>query len=109
VCAEDPKRFYPRPGMIGEWVEPSGPGIRVDAGYAAGLEVTPHFDSLLAKVCAYGDTREQALARIVAALDDFVVTGLVTNLPFLRELVRSDEFASGRYDTNVVANVKARQ
>ena len=109
VCAEDPKRFYPRPGMIDEWVEPRGPGIRVDSGYAAGLEVTPHFDSLVAKVCAYGDTREQALARIVAALDEFVVTGLVTNLPFLRELVRSDEFASGRYDTNVVANVKARQ
>src|SRR6266566_4190311 len=63
VYAEDPRRFLPSPGDIVEWVEPAGPGIRVDAGYAAGTTVTPFYDPLLAKLCVYGDVREQALDR----------------------------------------------
>ncbi|MGH3438334.1 MAG: acetyl/propionyl-CoA carboxylase subunit alpha, partial [Sciscionella sp.] len=107
VCAEDPKRFFPCPGTIDEWVEPTGPGIRVDAGYGAGNTVTPYFDSLLAKVCAFGETREVARQRAVRALETFVVTGVRTNLPFLRHLLGSEEFVSGRYDTNVIDAVKA--
>ena len=101
VCAEDPKRFYPRPGMIDEWVEPRGPGIRVDSGYAAGLEVTPHFDSLVAKVCAYGDTREAgARAGRRGSATSSSITGLVTNLPFLEEIVVRRGIRGGRYDTD---------
>lgn len=109
VCAEDPARFFPCPGDIDGWVEPTGPGIRVDAGYGAGNTVTPHFDSLLAKVCAFGETREVARERAAQALDAFVITGVRTNLPFLRDLLRSEEFVTGRYDTNVVGTVKAAQ
>lgn len=109
VCAEDPVRFLPCPGDIENWVEPSGPGIRVDTGYRAGNTVTPHFDSLLAKVCAFGETREVARDRAAKALDAFVITGVRTNLPFLRDLLRTDEFVTGRYDTDVVGTAQAER
>ncbi|MCG2623106.1 ATP-grasp domain-containing protein [Arthrobacter sp. I2-34] len=108
ICAEDPKKFFPRPGPIDAWQEPAGPGIRVDSGYAAGTEVTPHFDSLVAKVCAYGATREEALARAIKACNDFVIEGLTTNRPFLEEILGSEEFTEGRYDTGVVAEIQQR-
>ena len=108
ICAEDPKRFFPRPGPIDVWVEPTGEGIRVDSGYVAGTEVTPYFDSLVAKVCAYGATREEALARAVAACGDFVIEGLTTNQPFLEQILASDEFAAGTYDTGVVEKIQLR-
>jgi acetyl-CoA carboxylase biotin carboxylase subunit len=106
IYAEDPKRFLPSPGKITEWSEPSGPGIRVDAGYTAGNLVTPFYDPLLAKLCAYGDTREQALERARAAVADFVITGPKTNLPFHAELLDSAEFISGRYDTSIVSRLR---
>jgi acetyl-CoA carboxylase biotin carboxylase subunit len=109
VCAEDPNRFFPSPGPIEVWEPPVGTGIRVDAGYGPGTTVTPHFDSLLAKLCVHAPTRAEAVDRARDAVDRFRITGLVTNLPFLVELLRSDQFAEGRYDTNIVADLKARQ
>jgi acetyl-CoA carboxylase biotin carboxylase subunit len=106
VYAEDPRRFLPSPGVITQWSEPSGPGVRVDAGYAAGNEVTPYYDPLLAKLCVYGDDRDQALRRARAAVAGFRIRGPKTNLPFHAELLDSDEFASGRYDTSVVARLR---
>lgn len=108
VCAEDPKRFLPTPGHIMTWVEPQGPGIRVDSGYRSGDDVTMHFDSLVAKLCVFGDTRDQALARAREAAKAFEVTGLITNLPFLQKLLDLPEFVSGRYDTNVVSKLATR-
>ena len=106
VYAEDPRRFLPSPGVITEWAEPSGPGIRVDAGYTAGNEITPFYDPLLAKLCAYGDSRAEALRRARAAVDAFRISGPRTNLPFHAELLDSEEFSSGRYDTSVVARLR---
>jgi acetyl-CoA carboxylase, biotin carboxylase subunit len=106
VYAEDPRRFLPSPGVITEWVEPSGPGVRVDAGYAAGNEVTPFYDPLLAKLCVHGSGRAEALQRARAAVAGFRVSGPRTNLPFHAELLDSDEFVSGRYDTSVVARLR---
>ena len=102
VYAEDPRRFLPSPGTIGEWHEPAGPGIRVDAGYVAGNTVTPFYDPLLAKLCAYGEDRAQALERARAAVAEFRITGLKTNLPFHAELLADPGFVSGRYDTSVI-------
>jgi len=107
VYAEDPRRFLPSPGVITEWAEPSGPGIRVDAGYEAGNEVTPFYDPLLAKLCAHGASREEALARARAAVDGFRIAGPKTNLAFHAELLENEEFTSGRYDTSVVARMRA--
>ncbi|MET0870975.1 MAG: hypothetical protein ABWX89_01460, partial [Paeniglutamicibacter terrestris] len=108
ICAEDPKKFFPRPGPIDGWVEPTGEGIRVDSGYKAGTEVTPHFDSLIAKVCAFGATREEAHARAIKACEDFEIEGLVTNQPFLEEILASGEFTAGLYDTGVVERIQQR-
>ncbi len=106
VYAEDPCRFLPSPGMISAWNEPAGPGIRVDAGYAAGNQVTPFYDPLLAKLCVHGASRDEALARAREAVAAFVITGPKTNLPFLAELLASAEFASGDYDTTVIARLR---
>jgi acetyl-CoA carboxylase biotin carboxylase subunit len=107
VYAEDPRRFLPSPGLITEWSEPAGPGIRVDAGYRAGNKVTPYYDPLLAKLCAYGRDRQEALARAREAVAAFRVSGPKTNLPFHAELLGSDEFVSGEYDTSVVTRLRA--
>jgi acetyl-CoA carboxylase, biotin carboxylase subunit len=106
VYAEDPKRFLPSPGAITDWREPSGPGVRVDSGYAAGTTVTPFYDPLLAKLCAYGATRDEAIARARLAVADFVVTGPKTNLPFHAELLANAEFVSGDYDTGLVSRMR---
>jgi acetyl-CoA carboxylase, biotin carboxylase subunit len=106
VYAEDPVRFLPRPGTITEWTEPSGAGIRVDAGYQAGNTVTPFYDPLLAKLCVYGADRDQALARAREAVAGFVVGGPKTNLPFHADLLVSAEFVSGDYDTSLVGRLR---
>jgi acetyl-CoA carboxylase biotin carboxylase subunit len=107
VYAEDPRRFLPSPGTIGEWQEPSGPGVRVDAGYTAGNTVTPFYDPLLAKLCVHGDDRGQALERARAAVAAFRITGLKTNLPFHAELLESAGFVSGAYDTGIIDRMRA--
>ena len=106
VYAEDPVRFLPSPGTITEWREPSGPGVRVDAGYAAGNVVTPHYDPLLAKLIAHGSDRGEALSRMRAAVAGFAVSGPKTNLAFHSDLLDSEEFASGNYDTAVVSRLR---
>jgi acetyl-CoA carboxylase biotin carboxylase subunit len=106
VYAEDPRRFLPSPGTITEWEQPSGEGIRVDAGYRAGNQVTAFYDPMLAKLCVHGATRAQALRRAREAIASFRITGPKTNLPFHAELVESSEFSSGSYDTSVVARLR---
>ncbi len=106
VYAEDPRRFLPSPGTITEWAEPAGPGIRVDAGYTAGNQVTPFYDPLLAKLCVHGADRDQVLHRARDAVASFRIDGLQTNLPFHADLLDSDVFSSGGYDTSVVSRLR---
>jgi acetyl-CoA carboxylase, biotin carboxylase subunit len=106
VYAEDSQRFLPSPGLIDEWIEPAGPGIRVDAGYAEGNRVTPYYDPLLAKLCVHGADRAQALDRAVAAVAGFGISGLKTNLQFHAELLASAEFRGGDYDTSLVRRLR---
>ena len=96
----------PARARITEWAEPAGPGIRVDAGYAAGNQVTPFYDPLLAKLCVYGADREQALRRARDAVASFRIGGLKTNLPFHADLLDSEEFRSGGYDTSMVSRLR---
>ncbi|MHB1432408.1 MAG: acetyl-CoA carboxylase biotin carboxylase subunit [Streptosporangiaceae bacterium] len=103
ICAEDPVRFLPSPGAITRWVAPEGDGVRVDAGYAAGTTVTPHYDPLLAKLVVHGASRAEALDRARAAVAAFEIAGPKTNLPFHADLLNSAEFSSGDYDTSVVS------
>ncbi len=106
IYAEDSKRFLPSPGTITQWHEPTGPGVRVDAGYAAGNKVTPFYDPLLAKLCVHGANRAEALDRGRAAVAAFGIGGLKTNLEFHAELLASAEFSSGDYDTGLVSRLR---
>jgi acetyl-CoA carboxylase biotin carboxylase subunit len=106
IYAEDSRRFLPSPGLIAEWTEPAGPGVRVDAGYRAGNRVTPFYDPLLAKLCVHGSDRTQALDRAAAAVAAFAISGLKTNLEFHAELLESAEFRSGEYDTSLVSRLR---
>ncbi|MGH3680881.1 MAG: acetyl-CoA carboxylase biotin carboxylase subunit [Natronosporangium sp.] len=106
INAEDPKRFLPGPGTITAWVEPTGPGVRVDAGYTAGNTVTPHYDSLLAKLVVHGADRAEALARARAAVAGFEIAGPKCNLPFFAELLADPGFLAGNYDTGIVARMR---
>jgi acetyl-CoA carboxylase biotin carboxylase subunit len=78
----------------------------VDAGYAAGNQVTPFYDPLLAKLCVHGPDRAQALAWARDAVAAFQITGLRTNLPFHADLLASEEFTGGDYDTSIVARLR---
>ncbi len=107
INAEDPKRFLPGPGTVTQWIEPSGPGVRVDSGYAEGTTVTPFYDSLMAKLIVHGADRRQALERARAAVKEFVVEGPKCNLSFFAELLDHHEFVSGQYDTGIVARMRS--
>jgi acetyl-CoA carboxylase biotin carboxylase subunit len=106
IYAEDPVRFLPSPGTITRWEEPAGAGVRVDGGYRLGNKVTPFYDPLLAKLCVHGQDRDEALARATDAVAAFGIAGLRTNLPFHADLLASEEFRSGDYDTSIVSRLR---
>ena len=95
INAEDPYTFLPSPGRINLWHAPGGPGIRVDSHIYTNYFVPPNYDSMVAKLLAYGDTREQALARMRSALTETVVEGIKTNAPLHRELLLDAKFMAG--------------
>ncbi len=95
INAEDPLKFMPSPGRITSWHMPGGPGIRVDSHAYNGYFVPPYYDSLVGKLIAYGDTREQAIKRMSIALSEAVVEGIQTNLPLHVELMQDAAFQRG--------------
>jgi acetyl-CoA carboxylase biotin carboxylase subunit len=108
VYAEDPKRFLPSPGTLREFAPPAASAIRVDTGYAAGREVTPHYDPLLAKVIARGASRAEAIDRLVAALGEFRIEGVKHNIPALVAILESEEFRAGLVHTGLAAEIVGR-
>jgi acetyl-CoA carboxylase biotin carboxylase subunit len=95
INAEDPFTFVPSPGRITSWHPPGGPGIRVDSHVYANYFVPPNYDSLIGKLIAYGDTRDQALARMRIALSEMIVEGIRTNIPLHQELLLDEKFVRG--------------
>jgi acetyl-CoA/propionyl-CoA carboxylase biotin carboxyl carrier protein len=96
INAEDAsKNFAPAPGKIGAYVEPSGPGVRVDSGVAAGGEVSPMYDPMVAKLIVWDADREQATKRMLRALDEYEIEGLKTLIPFHRALLATEQWAKG--------------
>src|SRR6186713_1796932 len=98
INAEDAKTFMPSPGPIKLWHAPGGPGIRVDSHIYSGYNVPPHYDSLIAKIISYGDTRETAIARMRNALAEMVVEGIKTNTALHQEIFTHAAFRSGGQD-----------
>lgn len=105
VYAEDPANgFLPSTGKLLQYIEPRGPGIRVDSGFRAGDEVTHFYDPLLAKLIVFGESRETAIQKMQAALRDFVVHGVTTNIDFLQDVLTHEDFAAGNVSTKWVEN-----
>ncbi|MBL8372207.1 MAG: acetyl-CoA carboxylase biotin carboxylase subunit [Burkholderiaceae bacterium] len=95
VNAEDPYKFTPSPGRITLWHAPGGPGVRVDSHAYHNYFVPPNYDSMIGKIIVFGDTREQALARMQTALAETVVEGIKTNIPLHRDLMVDAKFMAG--------------
>lgn len=100
IVAEDPgQNFLPSLGLVLAWAEPKMPGVRVDTGFGMGSTVSRFYDSLLAKVIAHAPTRAQAIERLRQALLDFHILGVKTNIAYLLDILDSEGFRSGRFDT----------
>ena len=103
INAEDPERgFLPTPGTITSFHQPGGPGVRIDTAAYQSYRIPPHYDSLIAKLLAHGTDREQAIARMRVALDEFVVEGVSTTIPLHRRLIEEPAFIEGRIHTRFV-------
>lgn len=103
INAEDAEHnFMPSPGRIEFYHQPGGPNVRVDSGVCAGLSVDPHYDSMVAKVIAFGRTRGHAIKTMRRALREFLVTGVKTTIPFHQEVLSNPHFMSGDIDTQFV-------
>lgn len=103
ILAEDPNRgFAPSVGRVTRLREPAGPGVRVDSGIAEGTTVTPHYDSLLAKLIAWGETRAVAIVRMRRALEEYQIAGVATTLDLYRALMDSTRFLGGQFHTGFI-------
>jgi len=106
INAEDvADAFMPCPGAIVEWREPIASGVRVDTGCYPGYVIPPFYDSMIGKLIVRGEDRRDALARLVSALDDFVIEGVHTTLPFSRAIVADDDFAQSAITTDWLERV----
>ena len=110
ICAEDPEnQFFPSPGRIVHLREPAGPGIRLDSGVYAGYTVPLDYDPLLAKLVAWAPERRATIQRLLGALHEYAITGVETNLAFLREILEDAQFREGLLDTGFIPGLFARR
>jgi acetyl-CoA carboxylase biotin carboxylase subunit len=101
--AEDPgNNFMPSPGEVTAYIPSGGPGIRIDSHLFAGYRVPPYYDSLLGKVIAWGNTRDEVISRMERALNELTIEGVLTTIPFYRKLLRHQEFRSGQFNTRFI-------
>jgi acetyl-CoA carboxylase biotin carboxylase subunit len=107
INAEDPVTFAPSPGKITGYHQPGGYGVRVDTLAYEQYKVQPYYDSLVAKLICWGDSREVAMDRMRRALSEYVVEGIKTNLAFHRRVLNHPGFAAGKYDTRIVEQILA--
>ncbi len=103
INAEDPeKEFKPSPGLVSFYHPPGGPGVRVDSHLYAGYTVPPYYDSLLAKIITWGETREEARTRMIRSLEECVIEGVPTTIAFHLWILRHEKFISGEFDTSFI-------
>ena len=109
INAEDPRTFAPSPGLVKQFHAPGGMHVRVDSGLYAGYKVPPYYDSMIAKLIVYGNTREGCLARLRRALEEFVIEGMKTTIPLHQALLDDPEFQRGDYTIKWLEEWLARQ
>jgi acetyl-CoA carboxylase biotin carboxylase subunit len=104
VYAEDSaNNFLPDVGTLHTYVKPDGNGVRVDDGFEQGMAIPIYYDPMISKLITYGQNREEAIAKMIRAIDEYQISGVQTTLPFCRFVMNHEEFTSGRFDTNFVA------
>ena len=107
INAEDPENnFLPQSGTLSQYIVPGGPGVRVDSGVYPGYAIPPYYDSMIAKLIVWGDTRKDALARMKRALREFVIEGVKTTIPFHLQILQNKDFLSGAYTTGFIAKMQ---
>ena len=103
INAEDPGNdFLPSPGEISSLHIPGGHGIRIDTHAYAGYKIPPYYDSMIAKVITHGRNRNEAILKMQRALDEFIIEGVKTTIPFHKEIISSPVFLFGNYDTTLI-------
>ncbi|MGB0522064.1 MAG: acetyl-CoA carboxylase biotin carboxylase subunit [Flammeovirgaceae bacterium] len=103
VYAEDPKNnFLPDIGKLKTYVRPQGAGVRVDDGFEQGMDIPIYYDPMIAKLVTYGKNRQEAIDRMIRAIDEYQITGIQTTLPFCKYVLRHEAFVSGQFDTKFV-------
>jgi acetyl/propionyl-CoA carboxylase alpha subunit len=104
VYAEDSaNNFLPDVGTLHTYIKPDGNGVRVDDGFEQGMDIPIYYDPMIAKLITYGQNREEAIAKMIRAIDEYQISGVQTTLPFCRFVMNHEEFTSGRFDTNFVS------
>ncbi|MCK5058296.1 MAG: acetyl-CoA carboxylase biotin carboxylase subunit [Candidatus Aminicenantes bacterium] len=105
IYAEDPaNNFLPSPGLIKALTNPGGPGVRNDSGVYSGYIIPMEYDPMISKLVTYGENREQAINRMLRALEEYYLLGIHTNISYLRKIISHPQFASGDYHTHFIAN-----
>ena len=98
INAEDPERFVPSPGKIDGYHQPGGLGVRVESAIYDQYTVLPYYDSLIAKLIVHADNREEAIRRMSRALDEYIIEGIKTTIPFHQRIMANREFQEGKVD-----------
>jgi acetyl-CoA carboxylase biotin carboxylase subunit len=110
INAENPEdNFRPSPGTITTYHVPGGPGVRVDTHLYQGYKVPPYYDSMLAKIIVHAPTRDEAIKRMIRALDELVVEGVYTTTAFLKNILASESFKRGNYSTHYVDDMRKKK
>ena len=103
INAEHPETFIPSPGTVTQYHQPGGLGVRVDSAVYQEYSIPPHYDSMIAKLITYGDTREVSIQKMKRALEEYVIIGIDTNIQLHQKIIKSDEFISGKYNINYMS------
>ena len=106
INAEDPVKFTPFPGKITGYHTPGGMGVRVESAMYDQYTVLPHYDSMIGKLIVHAETREDAIKKMACALDEYVIEGIKTTIPFHQKMMANKEFIDGDFDTNFLERVK---
>jgi acetyl-CoA carboxylase biotin carboxylase subunit len=109
INAEDPERFIPSPGKITFLSIPGGPGIRVDTALYSGYAVPSNYDSLIAKLIVHGKDRSDAITKMKRALDEFLIEGIQTTIPFHKRIFNDPDFIAGNFNTDFLEKINSRQ
>ena len=110
INAEDPyNNFRPSPGLITSFHSAKGHGVRVDTHVYAGYSVPPYYDSMIAKLICKAQTREECITKMQRALDEFIIEGIKTTIPFHQQLMRNEAFRKGNFDTSFMQSFKLEE